>query len=61
MKDLVQTHILMRTWNLFFIYFTGVSHCIMKSILNVKNNIYPDYLVISSYNIYSRIKSQQAK
>ena len=61
MKDLVQTHILMRTWNLFFIYFTGVSHCTMKSILNVKNNIYPDYLVISSYNIYSRIKSQQAK
>ena len=31
----VQTYILVRTWNLLFMYFTDVSHKTMKIIVNV--------------------------
>ena len=36
MKYPVQKYILVRTWNLSFMYFTVESHYVMKSILNVK-------------------------
>ena len=36
MKYPVQKYILVRTWNLSFMYFTGESYYVMKSILNVK-------------------------
>ena len=53
-------HIQVKTWNLLFMYFTGVSNQTIKSILNVKktSNLIK---VISSYNICSGIKSRQAK
>ena len=35
MKYPVQTYILVRTWNLLFMYFTDVSHKTMKIIVNV--------------------------
>ena len=46
----VQTYILVRTWNLLFMYFTGVSHWIMKSRLSVKKHLtwLKLYLVIIS-------------
>ena len=37
MKYQIQTYILVRTWNLLFIYFTGVSNQTMKSIKCKKN------------------------
>ena len=60
MKYPIQTYILVRTWNLLFIYFTYVSHQTMKSILNVKTT---SNLIkfISGYNICSGIEGQQAK
>ena len=60
MKYPVQSYILVKTRNLLFMYFTGVSHKTMKSILNVKktSNLIKD---ISSHNIWSGIKSQQVK
>ena len=36
MKYPAQTHMWVRTWNLLFVYFSGVSYWTMKSILNVK-------------------------
>ena len=39
MKYAAQTYILVRTWNLLFMYFTGVSHLALKSILNVKKHL----------------------
>ena len=46
----VQTYILVRTWNLLFMYFTCVSHWIMKSRLSVKKHLtwLKLYLVIIS-------------
>ena len=60
MKYPVQTNRLVSTWNLLFMYFTGVSHLAMKSMLNVKktSNLIE---VISTYNICSGIKSQAKK
>ena len=60
MKYPVQTYILVRTWNLLFMYFTDVSHKTMKIIVNVlkTSNLIK---VISNHNICSGIKSQQAK
>ena len=56
----IQTYIFVRTWNLIFMYFTGVSNQTMKSISNV-NKTFNVIKVISSYNICSGIKSKQAK
>ena len=39
MKYPVQTYILVRTWNLLIMYFAGVSHETMKSILNITKSI----------------------
>ena len=61
MKYPVQTYILMKTWNLLFNDFTGVSQQTMKSILNVKKKPSNLIKVIFSYNNFSGIKSQQAK
>ena len=64
MKYPVQTYVLMRTWNLLFVYFPSVSHQTMKSILNTKKkHITLSNLikVISYYNICSGIKDDQAK
>ena len=49
-KYQIQTYMLGRTWNLLFIYFTGVSNQTMKSILNVKKHLTWSklYLVIIS-------------
>ena len=38
-KYQILTYMLGRTWNLLFIYFTGVSNQTMKSILNVKKHL----------------------
>ena len=60
MKYRIQTYILVRTWNLLFMYVTGVSNQTMKSI-KCKKKTSNLIKVISSYNICSGIKSQQAK
>ena len=61
MKYQVQTYMLVKTWNSLFVYFPGVSHLTMKSILNEKNKTSNLIPVISSYNICSGNKSQQAQ
>ena len=59
MKYQIQTYMLVRTWNLLFVYFTSVSNQTMKSIkCKETSNLIK---VISSYNICSGITSQQAK
>ena len=66
MKYQIQTYILVRTWNLLFSYFTGVSNQTMKSIkckkkpilINVTSNLIK---VTSSYNISSGIKMSTNK
>ena len=57
----VQTYMLVKTCNLLFVNFPGVSHYIMKSILNAKKNTSNLIKVISSYKICSGNKSQQAQ
>ena len=61
MKYPVQTCMLVRTWTLLFMYFPGISHETIKSILNGKRTLSNLIQVISSYNICPGIKSQQAK
>ena len=56
----IYIYILVRTRNLLFMYFTGVSNQAMKSI-NCKKKPSNLIKVISSYNINSGTKSQQAK
>ena len=56
----IQTYILVKTWNLLFMYFTSVSNQTMRSI-KCKRKTSNLIKVTSSYNICSGIKSQQAK
>ena len=62
LKHPAQSYILLRTRNILFIYFTGISHQTMKSILNVKKSHLTQQIKgISSHKICSGIKSQQVK
>ena len=61
MKYPVQSYILVKTRNLLFMYFTGVSHQTMKSILNVKKKTSNPIKGIYSHKICSGIKYQPLK
>ena len=64
MKYQVQTYMLVKTRNLLFVNFPGVSsHFTMQSILNAKKKKKTSNLikVISNYNISTRNKNQQAQ
>ena len=60
MKYQIQTYILVRTWNLLFIILL-VYPIRPWNLLNVKKKKSNLIIAISSYNICSEIKSQQAK
>ena len=55
-STVIYIYILVRTGNLLFMYFTGVSHQTMKFVLNVKKHLSN---LIKGHNICSGIKNQR--
>ena len=61
-KYTVQTYMLVKTCNLLFVSFLGISHYTMKSILNTGKKTLSNLIkVISSYNICLELKFNEQK